>query len=114
MLKLRIGGARTYPSSPPLLAPASTSSACSRASRGFEFIQQTWLANPGFLGLHNELDPIVGTSNGRSHITIPAEPFRLRLTNIPTVVTSRGGGYFFVPSSSPVNGRMSPGSSSPP
>jgi Dyp-type peroxidase family len=70
----------------------------SSIARGFEFIQQTWLANPGFLGLHREPDPIVGTSNGRCHITIPAEPFRLRLTNIPTVVTHRGGGYFFVPS----------------
>jgi hypothetical protein len=70
----------------------------SSIARGFEFIQQTWLANPGFLGLHGELDPIVGMSNGRGHITIPAEPFRLRLTSVPTVVTNRGGGYFFVPS----------------
>jgi len=70
----------------------------SSIARGFEFIQQTWLANPGFLGLHNEPDPIVGTSNGRCHITIPAEPFRLRLTSIPTVVTHRGGDYFLLPS----------------
>jgi len=74
----------------------------SSIARGFEFIQQTWLANPGFLGLHGELDPIVGMSNGRGHITIPAEPFRGRLTSVPTVVTNRGGGYFFVPSLSPL------------
>jgi Dyp-type peroxidase family len=70
----------------------------SSVARGFEFIQQTWLANPGFLGLHREPDPIVGSSGGQCHVTIPAEPVRLRLTNIPTVVTNRGGGYFFVPS----------------
>jgi Dyp-type peroxidase family len=70
----------------------------SSVARGFEFIQQTWLANPGFLGLHGEPDPIVGSCGGRTHITIPAEPVRLRLTNVPTVVTNRGGGYFFVPS----------------
>jgi Dyp-type peroxidase family len=70
----------------------------SSIARGFEFIQQTWLANPGFLGLHREPDPIVGNSGGACHITIPAEPVRLRLHNLPTVVTHRGGGYFFVPS----------------
>ena len=70
----------------------------SSVARGFEFIQQTWLANPGFLGLHREPDPIVGNCGGQYHITIPAEPVRLRLTNVPTVVTHRGGGYFFVPS----------------
>jgi Dyp-type peroxidase family len=70
----------------------------SSIARGFEFIQQTWLANPGFLGLHREPDPIVGNSGGTCHITLPAEPVRLRLANLPTVVTNRGGGYFFVPS----------------
>jgi Dyp-type peroxidase family len=74
---------------------------CLQASiaRGFEFIQQTWLANPGFLGLHGEPDPILGqTADAARHITIPADPVRLRLSGVPTVVTNRGGGYFFVPS----------------
>jgi Dyp-type peroxidase family len=70
----------------------------SSIARGFEFIQQTWLANPGFLGLHNEPDPLLGGSAGRCHFTIPANPVRLRLSGIPTVVTSLGGGYFFLPS----------------
>jgi Dyp-type peroxidase family len=70
----------------------------SSIARGFEFIQETWLANPGFLGLYGEPDPIVGNSNGKTHITIPAEPVRLRLDNVPTIVTNQGGGYFFLPS----------------
>jgi Dyp-type peroxidase family len=70
----------------------------SSIARGFEFIQQTWLANPGFSGLHVEPDPIVGNSAGRCHITIPAEPVRLRLDCVPTVVNHLGGGYFFLPS----------------
>jgi Dyp-type peroxidase family len=70
----------------------------SSIARGFEFIQQTWLANPGFLGMHREPDPIVGGSAGTCHFTIPADPYRLRLTSIPTVVTALGGGYFFLPS----------------
>jgi Dyp-type peroxidase family len=67
-------------------------------ARGFEFIQQTWLSSPGFHGLHGEPDPIVGNGDGTSHVTIPAEPLRLRLRNVPSVVTVRGGGYFFLPS----------------
>ena len=70
----------------------------SSIARGFEFIQQTWLANPGFLGLHSEPDPIVGNSDGKCCFTIPADPVRLRLAGVPTVVTSLGGGYFFLPS----------------
>ena len=74
---------------------------CLQASiaRGFEFIQQTWLANPGFHGLHGEPDPIIGNSGGTLPFTIPAEPVRLRLADVsrrssPTL----GGGYFFLPS----------------
>jgi Dyp-type peroxidase family len=70
----------------------------SSIARGFEFIQQTWLANPGFLGLHREPDPLVGNSAGQCHFTIPGDPVRLRLSCIPTVVTTLGGGYFFLPS----------------
>lgn len=70
----------------------------SSIARGFEFIQQTWLANPGFLGMHREPDPLLGASAGKCHFTIPADPFRLRLICIPTVVTPLGGGYFFLPS----------------
>ena len=70
----------------------------SSIARGFEFIQQSWLANPGFAGLHVEPDPIIGSSNAIRHISIPAEPLRLRLSNVPTVVTNLGGDYFFLPS----------------
>lgn len=67
-------------------------------ARGFEFIQQTWMSSPGFHGLHAEPDPITGNGDGTSHVTIPAQPLRLRLPNVPSVVTVRGGGYFFMPS----------------
>jgi Dyp-type peroxidase family len=67
-------------------------------ARGFEFIQQTWLSNPGFLGLFNEPDPIMGNGDGTSEVSIPGSPMRLRLQNVPIVVTVMGGGYFFLPS----------------
>jgi Dyp-type peroxidase family len=68
-------------------------------ARGFEFIQQSWLSSIGFHGLCDEPDPLVGNARGDSCVTIPADPLRLRLPNMPDVVTVRGGGYFFLPSS---------------
>ncbi|MEO8549010.1 MAG: Dyp-type peroxidase [Kofleriaceae bacterium] len=65
-------------------------------ARGFEFIQQTWLNNPGFLGLGGEADPIVGP--GGCPFTIPADPLHIRIDPLPRVVTTLGGGYFFLPS----------------
>lgn len=73
---------------------------CLQASiaRGFEFIQQTWLSNPGFNGLFCEPDAIMGNGDGDSDVTIPMSPVRLRLPNVPILVTVMGGGYFFLPS----------------
>jgi Dyp-type peroxidase family len=64
-------------------------------ARGFEFIQQSWLNNQGFGRLNGESDPLTGAG---CPFTIPAEPVRLRLPVMPRVVTTRGGGYFFLPS----------------
>ena len=64
-------------------------------ARGFEFIQQTWLNNPGFGRLNGERDPLTGAG---CPFTIPADPVRLRLPKLPRFVTTRGGGYFFLPS----------------
>ena len=69
-------------------------------ARSFEFIQQSWLINPGFHGLDGESDPIAGP--GGCPFTIPAEPYRLRLPPMPPIVTMLGGGYFFLPSLSAI------------
>lgn len=66
--------------------------------RQFEFIQQAWAANPKFAELADEDDPIIGQrAFTRSVFTMPGEPVRRRVTGLPTFVTLRGGGYFFVP-----------------
>jgi Dyp-type peroxidase family len=70
----------------------------SSIARGFEFIQQTWLSNPGFNGLFKEPDPIMGNGDGDTSVTIPMCPVRLRLPNVPIMVTVKGGGYFLLPS----------------
>ncbi len=70
--------------------------------RQFEFIQHTWLNNPGFDGLYEDDDPLVG-DRGSSHgktagaFTIQADPVRTRVTGMPRFVQVRGGGYFFLP-----------------
>ncbi|HEX8969354.1 MAG TPA: Dyp-type peroxidase [Chloroflexota bacterium] len=67
-------------------------------SRQFEFIQHTWVNNPKFAGLYDEPDPVVGYHpDGAANFSIPGEPVRQRLSSLPPFITTRGGGYFFLP-----------------
>lgn len=67
-------------------------------ARQFEFIQHTWMNNPKFDGLYEDTDPVVTSRTGRNGtFTIPAEPVRRRVTELPSFVTVRGGAYFFLP-----------------
>jgi Dyp-type peroxidase family len=61
----------------------------------FEFIQRNWIQGSAFGGLSGEVDPLLGSGNGT--MTIPERPLRRLLGNIPRFVTTRGGGYFFLP-----------------
>jgi Dyp-type peroxidase family len=66
--------------------------------RQFEFVQHTWLDNSKFDGLYDEGDPIMGNhpdDDGR--FTVQARPVRHRYRGLRTFVTTRGGGYFFLP-----------------
>jgi Dyp-type peroxidase family len=66
--------------------------------RQFEFIQQTWVNNPKFAGLYDEIDPLVGSREGStSAFSIPSTPIRKRCENLPRFVRVRGGEYFFLP-----------------
>jgi Dyp-type peroxidase family len=66
--------------------------------RQFEFVQHTWLNNPKFGGLYDEIDPLIGTPDADSgSFTIQRSPARARLNGIPSFVTVRGGSYFFLP-----------------
>jgi len=73
-------------------------------SRQFEFIQSTWCNNQFFHGLQREVDPIIGTMCPATDVlesvdrfTIPRDPYRRLLSDLPTFVTVKGGGYFFMP-----------------
>ena len=60
--------------------------------RQFEFVQRTWMFNPGF-GVLDESDPLLGPAGPMS---IPARPFRLR-PHVDTYIRLAGGDYFFLP-----------------
>ena len=67
--------------------------------RQYEFMQQTWVASPGFHGL-KEKDPAIGSSDEKGRFTIPRWEGNVVLEKLPNFVTTRGGGYFFMPSRS--------------
>jgi Dyp-type peroxidase family len=70
--------------------------------RQFEFIQHTWVNSTKFDGGYAEDDPITG-DRGNAHgmpggsFTMPQEPVRKRVTDLPRFVTTVGGAYFFMP-----------------
>ncbi len=67
-------------------------------SRQFELIQHTWLNSTKFDRLYDEADPLVANrAPGMANFTVPADPVRLRFTDLPRFVTVRGGAYFFLP-----------------
>jgi Dyp-type peroxidase family len=100
---------RVYgPPTPPSVAERARPSAAERGlvflainasiRRQFEFIQQTWVNNPKFAGLHDERDPLAATTKHERRFSIQADPARRRELRLPAFVTVRGGAYFFVPS----------------
>ena len=68
-------------------------------NRQFEFVQSTWANNPFFQGLAAEVDPLIGTQcPSAESFTMPAEPYRQKVTELKQWVTVKGGAYFFMPS----------------
>jgi deferrochelatase/peroxidase EfeB len=66
--------------------------------RQFEFVQQTWLNSPSFHGLSCEKDPLLGDGEvGVCGFTIPSRQGPLRLSQVPPLITMKGGGYYFLP-----------------
>lgn len=79
--------------------------------RQFEFVQATWVASPKFAGLYDEADPVIASRGPLdSSFTIPDQPFRHRLRELPQFVTVVGGGYFFLPGIQALLHLGSPGS----
>jgi Dyp-type peroxidase family len=66
--------------------------------RQYEFMQQTWVSSASFHGLLAEKDPTIGAQVGEGRFSIPRWEGSVVLKGIPSFVTTRGGGYFFLPS----------------
>jgi deferrochelatase/peroxidase EfeB len=76
--------------------------------RQFEFIQQTWvLGNVISLScpitLSGERDPVLGGAEANTGFTIPTPDGPVKLSPTPGFVTTRGGGYFFLPGKRLIN-----------
>ncbi len=66
--------------------------------RQFEFVQQTWLANPGFQGLTGQQDPLIcDRAKGSAGYLVPSHDGPARLAPLPSFIRTLGGGYFFMP-----------------
>ncbi len=73
---------------------------CSDLTRQFEFIQQTWLNNPQFADRRDESDPIspgAAVVADSRRFSIPEEPMRRRIHDLPNWSRVRAGGYFLLP-----------------
>lgn len=64
--------------------------------RQFEFIHQRWMRNSRFSNLHDEDDPVVGSSSNDKRFTIPNWPSGSGLS-LEALTDTLGGGYFFLP-----------------
>ena len=76
---------------------------CADIVRQFEFVQNAWIASPTFNGLTGEADPLLG---GRAPFCgVASDGFTIQtadgvgehIAHLPSFVTVRGGGYFFLP-----------------
>jgi len=63
----------------------------------FEFVKKQWINDGTFFGVPAEMDPLVGPHDGNGQFTIPQQPIRRRLTELPRFVVNRGGEYCFIP-----------------
>lgn len=65
--------------------------------RQFEFVKAQWLNDGVFIGAPTEKDPLAGPNDGSGTFTIPRQPIRRRLRELPPFVITRGGEYCFAP-----------------
>ena len=65
--------------------------------RQFEFVQSQWINDGVFFGAGSARDPITGSNDLHSEMTIPRKPVRRRIQGIPQFVVTRGGEYCFMP-----------------
>jgi cytochrome P450/deferrochelatase/peroxidase EfeB len=73
---------------------------CADLERQFEFVQRNWINSDNFQALDDEADPLVSKRTGGGKFTIPTAGGSIRISGLPSFVSLRAGGYFFIPSKS--------------
>ena len=68
-----------------------------RLAQQFEFVKSQWINDGTFFGTPAEMDPFAGPHDGTDQFTIPQQPIRRRLKELPQFVVNRGGEYCFMP-----------------
>lgn len=89
---------------PPLAAEADDGqlrgllfiAAVASVARQFEFVQSQWLNNGNIFHLGDDRDVLTGQHDAAAKMTVQGSPPKF-LSGIPTLVTLRGGDYFFQP-----------------
>jgi Dyp-type peroxidase family len=66
-------------------------------NRQFEFVKTQWINDGIFIGSPDESDPLVANAQAPTDFTIPNQPIRRRLHELPSFVVTRGGEYCFAP-----------------
>lgn len=70
--------------------------AMASVARQFEFVQSQWLGSGNIFHLGDDRDVLTGQHDATAKMTVQGSPPRF-LSRIPTLVTLRGGDYFFLP-----------------
>jgi Dyp-type peroxidase family len=65
--------------------------------RQFEFVKTQWINDGAFFGAPGDDDPLVGPHAGGGRFTVPHQPIRKRMQDMPRFVVNRGGEYCFMP-----------------
>mgnify|MGYP006396090097 CR=1 FL=1 len=73
---------------------------CADLERQFEFVQRNWINSDNFQALDGETDPLVSKRTHGGNFTIPTAGGSILIRGLPSFVSLRAGGYFFIPSKS--------------
>ncbi|KZV94529.1 fungal peroxidase [Exidia glandulosa HHB12029] len=82
----------------------------SQLNKGFQFLQNTWANNPGFIfgkNVQPGQDPIIGQNSGAIRSVVGLDPANpTGALSMGQFVVSRGGEYFFSPPISALTGKL--------
>jgi hypothetical protein len=61
----------------------------------FAFVKTAWINTGTFFGAPDDKDPLTGPNDGSGLFTIPQQPIRRRLTDVPAFVVNRAARHVY-------------------